>query len=227
MTGKSATGGAGSLTYPMVEATSCAGERGKTTEQMIAVAVTDEGGKESSAPSVSTLSVKLIVGALLALGAVLFSVAGAQPASGAEDDEAAPAASLDAVLWLLQRRRPLGPHAPAPAEVVAASATSLTATWTAPEDADDIVDYDVQSRADGARKYIHWEHAGPATRTAISGLVEDTTYHARVGASNDTGAGDWSEPGSGTTPEARPAGSFAPGRMSPMTTSGSRSTPSP
>ena len=146
---------------------------------------------------------------IAALGAVLFAAAGAVPASGAEDDEAAPAASLDAVLWLLQRRRPLGPDAPPPPEVAAASATSLTATWTAPEDADDIVDYDVQYRADGAPTYIDWEHAGTATRSAISGLVEDTTYQVRVRAGNDMGAGDWSEPGSGTTPEARPA--FAEG----------------
>ena len=157
----------------------------------------------------STLPVNLLAAALLALGAVLFAAAGAVPASGAEDDEAVPAAGLDAALWLLQRRRPLGPHAPPPPEVAAASATSLTATWTAPEDADDIVDYDVQYRADGARRYIDREHAGTATRSAISGLVEDTTYQVRVRAGNDMGAGDWSEPGSGTTPEARPA--FAEG----------------
>ena len=155
--------------------------------------------------------------ALLGLGVVLLAGVAAYPAAGpavasrdgagaAEDAEDATAAlDRDALLWLLSRRRPLPPEAPAPPIVTPASDASLNIAWSAPPGASDIVDYDLQYRAAGAGAFVDWPHAGTDTRATVSGLAADTAYEARVRAANDAGAGDWSEPGAGSTAAARPA----------------------
>ena len=131
-------------------------------------------------------------GALFALGALValavHSGDGDEPrAAGADrasilDASGAPEAAdaLDPGLlrWLLPPRwwRAV-PERPAPPAVVAASDTSLTVTWTAPESAVfDIADYDLQYRAGTASKFADWGHDGVATRATITGLAAATAY---------------------------------------------------
>ena len=122
---------------------------------------------------------------------------GAEPADSARDNAA--------VLWLVQRRPPSVPDAPAAPSVAAVSATALSVTWAAPQDASDLLDYDVQYRPATGNAFADWPHVGTATNTTVTGLAANTWYEIRVRASNGFGAGDWSatargrtNPGSGT-----------------------------
>ena len=102
----------------------------------------------------------------------------------------------DLPLWVLQG----GPGAPAAPSVSAASSSSLTVMWTAPDDGGSaITGYDVQYRADGSGDWTDGSHDGTATTATLTGLGSGTTYEVQVRAANEAGAGPWSDPGSGAT----------------------------
>ena len=128
-------------------------------------------------------------GFTLAAHAALLPAATGLAQADADDDRVGPS---EAALWLVQRRPPPVPAAPAPPTVATDSETALSVTWTAPADASDLVDYDVQYRVVGQGPFIDWAHAGTATDATVTGLAAGTVYEVRVRASNGFGAGDWS-----------------------------------
>ena len=96
------------------------------------------------------------------------------------------------------------PSAPATPMVsaVSGSTTRLTVSWAAP--ANDgkpaIASYDVQYRVGSSGTWSDGPEDVTGTTTAVSGLVADTLYEARVRATNAEGDSGWSEPpGSGRT----------------------------
>ncbi len=94
---------------------------------------------------------------------------------------------------------PLTPGAPV---VTSASLSSLTMTWTAPENAGRpaLTSYEVQYRAAGAGRFTEAGLDGLGTTADLDGLAEDTAYEVRVRARNHEGTGPWSPLGSGRTP---------------------------
>ena len=93
------------------------------------------------------------------------------------------------------------PTAPAKPTVTGASSTSVTVSWTAPDNdgKPDISDYDVQYRASGDTDWIDHSFTGTGTSTTISGLSPSTTYEVQVLATNDEGTSEESTTGSGAT----------------------------
>ena len=95
------------------------------------------------------------------------------------------------------------PDVPAAPMVTAASATSVTAAWTAPANAGPpITDYDYRYRVTSPQG--SWTDVTGTTITALSatmitGLAEDTWYDVQVRATNDEGTSGWSLSGSGST----------------------------
>ena len=97
------------------------------------------------------------------------------------------------------------PGKPGAPTVSAASATSLSVSWSAPSNAGPaITDYDVQYRAGTSGDWSDGGHVGTATTATLTGLSEDTSYQVQVRATNAEGTGDWSDSGSGTTDAAAP-----------------------
>ena len=92
------------------------------------------------------------------------------------------------------------PGQPGAPSVTAASATSLSVNWSAPDNAGPaITDYDVQYRAGTSGGWRTKSHSGTATATTLTGLLENTLYQVQVRASNAEGRGSWSTSGSGRT----------------------------
>ena len=92
------------------------------------------------------------------------------------------------------------PDAPGAPTVSAASVTSLTVTWPAPDnDGPAITDYDVQYRAGASGGWTDAGHNGTAITATLTGLAEDTSHQVQVRATNDEGTGDWSPSGTGST----------------------------
>ena len=92
------------------------------------------------------------------------------------------------------------PGQPAAPDVSAASATSLTVSWSAPANAGPaITDYDVRYREGTSGSWNDGGHTGTATTATLSSLSEGTSYQVQVRATNAEGTGDWSDSGSGTT----------------------------
>ena len=146
------------------------------------------------------------VAALLALG--VLAATGANPPDDGASGTSEPAAASDGARqldpgtarWLLRSRwwRQL-PEQPSP-ELSNASHDSLTVSWTAPESgAFEIVDYDVQYRAQEASGFVDWVHDGAATQATVTGLAEATEYRVRVRAVSEVGEGEWSAAVSGRT----------------------------
>ena len=102
------------------------------------------------------------------------------------------------------QEKPLKPAAPT---VSAASATSLSVTWTAPANAGPaITDYDHRHRTtspQGTSPQGTWTEVTDTTITGLSAtigsLAEDTSYDVQVRATNAEGTGDWSASGTGST----------------------------
>ncbi len=140
--------------------------------------------------------------ALTGLAAFLSASTGLAQAD-ADDDRVG---GNEAALWLVQRRPPPVPAAPAFPTVAPTSETTLSVGWAAPAEASDLVDYDVQYRALGQSAFVDWPHVGTATGATVTGLAAGTVYEVRVRASNGFGAGDWSG-----TVRARTAGTPAAG----------------
>ena len=100
------------------------------------------------------------------------------------------------------------PGAPDAPSVSPASATSLTVTWLAPDNAGpEITDYDMQYRAGTSAPWSDGSHIGTALTAILTGLLEDTEYDVQVRATNAEGTGGWSASGSGST-DANAAPSF-------------------
>ena len=96
------------------------------------------------------------------------------------------------------------PSAPATPMVsaVSGSTTRLSVSWAAPANAGKpaIANYDVQYRVGSSGTWSDGPEDVTGTTTAVSGLVADTLYEARVRASNAEGDSGWSDPpGSGRT----------------------------
>ena len=93
--------------------------------------------------------------------------------------------------------RPAAPLAPS---VSPASASSLSVSWSAPDNAGPaITDYDVRHRPAGSGTWVEGAHDGAGTTATIRGLAAATTYRVQVRATSDEGTGDWSASGSGAT----------------------------
>ena len=91
------------------------------------------------------------------------------------------------------------PSAPSAPTVAAASATSLSVSWSAPANTGpDITDYDVQYRVKGVSSFTDASHSGTDTSVTITGLTSSTTYEVQVRAKSDEGSGAWSASGEGT-----------------------------
>ena len=94
------------------------------------------------------------------------------------------------------------PGVPDAPMVTAASATSVTAAWTAPANAGPpITDYDYRYRVTAPQG--PWTEVTTTAITGLSatitGLAEDTEYDVQVRATTDEGTSGWSGSGSGST----------------------------
>ena len=180
-----------------------------------AFAVTVEGaGRGVSGISVSGRTVVLTLASAVTVAEeveVTYTVPGTSPIR----DEArnnAPGLSSREV-----RNDTSGPPGTADAPTVtAASATSLTATWSEPPGAKPpISDYDVQYRIGSSGDFTDWPHAGTALTATITSLTEGTAYEVQVRATNPEGTSGWSPSGSGTT---APPSNIAPTASARATT---------
>ena len=101
------------------------------------------------------------------------------------------------------------PGKPAAPDVAAASVSSLTVNWSAPDNGGPAIDdYDVRYRAGTGGSWSDGNHTGTATTATLSSLSENTSYQVQVRATNDEGTGSWSDSGTGTT-DANAAPSFS------------------
>ena len=107
-------------------------------------------------------------------------------------------ASIDVTITLIDvdGEAPGKPNAPT---VKMVTTTSLTVTWTAPENTGpEITDYDVQYKVVG-RDFIPWPHNGTGLTTMITNLEDGEDYLVQVRATNAEGTGNWSDSGAGMT----------------------------
>ena len=82
--------------------------------------------------------------------------------------------------------------------------TTLTVSWTAPENARPAVsDYDVRYRRKGDTAWIDHPHTGASRSAAILNLLQGASWEAQVRATNAVGTGAWSQAGAGHTGPAR------------------------
>ena len=101
-----------------------------------------------------------------------------------------------AVLFVLSAALPAtaqlsAPGKPAAPTVSAASGSSLTVMWSAPDDGGSaITDYDVQYRAGNSGDWTDGNHTGTATTATLTELEAYTTYQVQVRATNAEGTGD-------------------------------------
>ena len=94
------------------------------------------------------------------------------------------------------------PPAPSGVTVSGATVSSVTVSWTAPDNTGRpaITDYDVRYRKSGSSdEWSGHAHEGTALTALLTGLQENTTYAVQVRAGNDEGEGPWSASGTGTT----------------------------
>ena len=92
------------------------------------------------------------------------------------------------------------PGKPDAPEASAASATSLTVSWSAPDNAGPAIDdYDVRYRTGASGDWSDGDHAGDASSATLTGLSENTSWDVQVRATNDEGTGAWSDSGTGRT----------------------------
>ena len=95
------------------------------------------------------------------------------------------------------------PGQPAAPTVRGVSRTSLQVGWVAPTNTGpDILDYDVQYRANSADSpnvFIDANDDSTAQMMTLTGLTQNTEYEIQVRAHNEEGTGAWSESGKGRT----------------------------
>ena len=93
------------------------------------------------------------------------------------------------------------PGTPAVPSVSAASSTSLTVRWSAPDNTGPpITEYNIRYRvANNGSAFTDAAHSGDSTTATLSDLFTTTQYDVQVQAVNDEGTGAWSVSGQGTT----------------------------
>ncbi|MXW68027.1 MAG: hypothetical protein F4Z72_13635, partial [Gemmatimonadales bacterium] len=102
---------------------------------------------------------------------------------------------------------------PAPGKPDAPTVTGGTeeveVSWSAPaNEGPEITDYDLRYRAKPDGEWKDVPVVGAVLASTITGLNAGTTYEAQVRAISSEGAGEWSEPGEGTTEPSNRAPSF-------------------
>ena len=86
------------------------------------------------------------------------------------------------------------PGKPAAPTLTTAEVTRLTVSWTEPDNAGPpITGYDVRYREGTSGGWSDHAHTGTATSATITGLTASTGYEVQVRATNDEGAGAWSD----------------------------------
>ena len=129
-----------------------------------------------------------------------------EAASGADEREKTATQTITVTVTDVSGEAPGKPAAPA---VAAASVTSLTVSWLAPDNAGPaITDYDYRHRTspDGSWTEVT-DTAITALSATIGSLAENTSYDVQVRATNDEGTGAWSDSGTDST-DANAAPSF-------------------
>ena len=117
--------------------------------------------------------------------------------SGAGEREKTAAQTITVTVTDVDTEAPGKPGAPM---VSAASVSSLSVNWSAPDNAGPaITDYDVQYREGNSGGWSDAGHTGTAVTATLTGLSENTSHQVQVRATNDEGTGDWSDSGTGTT----------------------------
>ena len=97
------------------------------------------------------------------------------------------------------------PDAPA----VTGGAEQVRVSWSAPSNEGPAIGgYDLRYRAKASSEWTEVSLTGSESTHTITGLEAGTTYEAQVRAKSSEGAGEWSEPGEGTTEAANRAPSF-------------------
>ncbi|MYH01065.1 MAG: hypothetical protein F4142_00435, partial [Nitrospira sp. SB0675_bin_23] len=120
------------------------------------------------------------------------------------------------------------PSAPAVTAVnpTPGSATSLDASWTAPDNTGKpaITSYDLRYRAGSSGAWTGGPQDVPGTSSQIAGLDSGTAYQVQVRATNDEGDGNWSNAASGMTscPSATAVAAFASAASSAREDAGTR-----
>ncbi len=95
------------------------------------------------------------------------------------------------------------------APTVAGGTEEVAVTWSAPaNEGPAITGYDYRYRAEGDSDWPDPASLGVVLAHTIKGLKAGTTYQAQVRAVSSEGAGEWSDPGEGTTEAANRAPSF-------------------
>ena len=130
-----------------------------------------------------------------------------QATSGTGDREQTATQTITVTVMDDDTEAPGAPDAPS---VSAASVTSLSVTWPAPDnDGPAITDYDYRHRTTSPQGtwVVVMNTTITARSTTIESLQENTSYDVQVRATNDEGTSDWSDSGSGVT-DANAAPSF-------------------
>ena len=92
------------------------------------------------------------------------------------------------------------PSAPVAPTLSSLSSTSLSVSWSEPDNAGPAIsDYDVQYRKGTRGSFSDWSHSDTSRSATITGLDSNTQYQVRVRATNAEGVGDWSHTASATT----------------------------
>ena len=116
------------------------------------------------------------------------------------DDGNGGTATADVTVFLTDQVEP--PLAPTSLNLVQAGPTSLSLSWTAPDNTGRpaITGYTAQFRTSSG----NWvtRALGATTSGALTGLLANTQYEVQVRAVNNEGDGAWSEPGADSTSEA-------------------------
>ena len=120
----------------------------------------------------------------------------------ASDGEATATATVTITITDVEVEPPPVPATPV-VNAVPGSSTSLTVSWTAPDDPFNrpaITSYDVQYRAGTDGTWTDGPQDVDGTSATLTGLLADTLYQVQVRATNDDGDSGWSDPpGSGRT----------------------------
>ncbi len=95
------------------------------------------------------------------------------------------------------------------APVVTGGTEEVAVSWSAPEnEGPEITGYDLRYRVQGDSDWTEVSALGGVLAHTVTGLNAGTTYQVQVRAESSEGAGEWSEPGEGTTETANRAPAF-------------------
>ena len=95
------------------------------------------------------------------------------------------------------------------APVVTGGTEEVAVSWSAPDnEGPEITGYDLRYRVQGDSDWTEVTALGVVLAHTVTGLNAGTTYQVQVRAESSEGAGEWSEPGEGTTETANRAPAF-------------------